>query len=274
MVHLRSIRLPDDDTLPDAFPFNVPVVRSLEEMTFTTPVTFFVGENGSGKSTLLEAIAVGANLPTIGSQDTDTDSTLNGIRLLSNRLKWVWNRSRVRTGFFMRSEDFFGFAKRISQMMGSMKRDYESDEGHDGQSELARRLSKQAYAREIRAMRDLYGDGLDAQSHGESYFKLFRARFRPGGLYLMDEPEAPLSPNRQLMLIAMLKQMIDQDAQFIIATHSPILLAYPNATIYNFTGGTVAQADYDTLEHVQITRDFLNNPSAYLRHLLHDSQPD
>ncbi|MEL7433747.1 MAG: AAA family ATPase [Chloroflexota bacterium] len=274
MVHLRSIRLPDTDTQPERFPFTVPVVRSFTEMQFTAPITFFVGENGSGKSTLLEAIAVGANLPTIGSQDTHNDITLDGIRQLSNRFKWVWNKSRVRTGFFMRSEDFFGFAKRISKLMGDMKNDYESDEGHEGQSEFARRLSKQAYANEMRAMRDLYGAGLDAQSHGESYFKLFRARFRPGGLYLMDEPEAPLSPNRQLMLIATLKEMIDQNAQFIIATHSPILLAYPNATIYNFTGGRIEQTDYDVLEHVQITRDFLNNPSAYLRHLLHDSQPD
>jgi predicted ATPase len=117
-------------------------------------------------------------------------------------------------------------------------------------------------------MRELYGEGLDAQSHGESYFKLFRSRFRPNGLYLMDEPEAPLSPTRQLTLIAMLKPMLEQDAQFIIATHSPILLAYPNATIYNFDNGRIEQADYDTLEHVAVTRGFLENPDAYLRHLL------
>jgi predicted ATPase len=124
------------------------------------------------------------------------------------------------------------------------------------------------YANEYQSLKHLYGDGLDAQSHGESYFKLFQSRFRPGGLYLMDEPEAPLSPNRQLTLIAMLKQMIEQDAQFIIATHSPILLAYPKSTIYNFEHGKIERAEYDELEHVQIMRGFLNNPDAYLKHLM------
>ena len=169
----------------------------------------------------------------------------------------------------MRSEDFFGFAKRISSEVRYLEHKMSSDEDrHEGQSEYAYRLSMSGYASDYRALKQLYGDGLDAQSHGESYFKLFNARFRPNGLYLMDEPEAPLSPNRQLTLIAMLKQMIDQDAQFIIATHSPILLAYPNATIYDFTGGQIVETDYDSLEHVQITRAFLNNPESYLRHLL------
>ena len=267
-IHLRSITLRDDKPLPTGFPFDVPVIKGLETLNFTSPITFFVGENGSGKSTVLEAIAATAELPTIGSTDTTQDRTLSAIDELGDYLKWVWTK-RMRTGFFMRSEDFFGFAKRIGSEVRYLEDKLKSDDdSHDGQSDFARRLSKMGYANEYRALKDLYGEGLDAQSHGESYFKLFRARFRPNGLYLMDEPEAPLSPNRQLTLIAMLKQMIDQDAQFIIATHSPILLAYPNATIYNFTGGQIIETDYDSLEHVQITRDFLNNPESYLRHLL------
>lgn len=117
-------------------------------------------------------------------------------------------------------------------------------------------------------MHELYGGGLDVQSHGESYFKLFQSRFRPNGLYLLDEPEAPLSPMRQLSLIAMIEEMVKQDGQFIIATHSPILLAYPDAAILQFTDGTIQAARYDELEHVTITRSFLNNPDAYLRHLI------
>ena len=266
-IHLRSIRLRDDKTLPSGFPFDVPVIKNLETLEFKSSITFFVGENGSGKSTLLEAIASTATLPAIGSVETSMDETLDSIAELSNYLKWVWNK-RIRTGFFMRSEDFFGFAKRISSEVRYLEAMLKSEERHEGQSDYAFQLSKSGYAGDYQALKKLYGDGLDAQSHGESYFKLFRARFRPGGLYLLDEPEAPLSPNRQLTLIAMLKQMIEDDAQFIIATHSPILLAYPGATIYNFTGGRIEVADYDTLEHVQITRDFLNNPESYLRHLL------
>jgi predicted ATPase len=172
----------------------------------------------------------------------------------------------------MRSEDFFGFAKRVAREMAAMKRALEDEDDdhkrHKGQSEFGRSLAMMPYARELHTMRELYGEGLDAQSHGESYFKLFRSRFRPGGLYLMDEPEAPLSPTRQLTLIAMLKQMIEQDAQFIIATHSPIILAYPGATIYNFADGRIEHAEYESLEHVSVTRGFLENPDAYLRHLL------
>ncbi len=268
MIHLQSIRLRQDTPLPDAFPYNVPVIRNLDTLEFRSSITFFVGENGSGKSTLLEAIAAAASLPTIGSADTGDDPTLADIRKLSRLLKWSWAK-RTRRGFFMRSEDFFGFARKIAQQLAEMRQQLESeDESHDGQSAFARQLAKMPYAREYHALRELYGDGLDAQSHGESYFKLFQSRFRPGGLYLMDEPEAPLSPNRQLTLLALLQQMVKQDAQFIIATHSPIILAYPGATLYNFADGRIEAANYDDLEHVSITRDFLNNPQAYLRHLL------
>lgn len=260
------------DTLPDTFPYNVPVIRNFQAMTFDADITFFVGENGSGKSTLLETIACAADLPTIGSISSAHDDTLQPQRDLSQRLQWAWQK-RTRRGFFMRSEDFFGFAKRIQQTRAELERDLQAldDEARDGQSVLSRNLQKMPYARELHAIKQHYGDGLDAQSHGESYFTLFQSRFVPGGLYLMDEPEAPLSPMRQLALITLLKEMVNQDAQFIIATHSPILLAYPGATIYTFDEGHINRADYDTLEHVTITRSFLNDPQAFLRHLMGDA---
>jgi predicted ATPase len=267
MIHLRSISLNREKPLPTKFPFSVPAIQGLESLEFVSPLTFLVGENGSGKSTVLEAIAVAAELPSIGSQDVRDDATLLPYQELSKYLKWVWNK-RIRNGFFMRSEDFFGYAKRIAQEMAYNRAELEADDGHEGQSDYAKTLQKSPFAGQLYAMKAMYGEGLDAQSHGESFMKLFRSRFRAGGLYLMDEPEAPLSPNRQLMLIAMLKEMMVQDAQFIIATHSPILLAYPNATIYNFVDGSIEKTAYDDLEHVQITRGFLNNPDSYLRHLL------
>lgn len=273
MIHLRSLALKHDAPLPAEFPFNVPVVRTLDEMPFPTAVTFFVGENGSGKSTLLQAIACAADLPTIGSSSVRDDPTLAHSCRLSDQLKWAW-RKRTRRGFFMRSEDFFGFARFISQQMAYLRDQLDNTAGHAGQSDFAQRLSKMPYAREYAALKQLYGDGLDVQSHGERYVALFQSRFRPDGLYLMDEPEAPLSPMRQLALIAMLHEMTQQAAQFIIATHSPIVLAYPGATLYNFDGGRITQVAYDDLEHVRVTRDFLNHPQAYLRHLLHDSERD
>lgn len=116
-------------------------------------------------------------------------------------------------------------------------------------------------------LRARYGEGLDAQSHGESFLALFQARFVPDGLYLLDEPEAPLSPLRQVGFLSLLKEMVAKEAQFVIATHSPILMAYPGATILSFDGGEVRSVAWGDLEHVTITRSFLNAPEAYLQHL-------
>ena len=113
-----------------------------------------------------------------------------------------------------------------------------------------------------------YGIDLDANSHGQSFLKLFQARFVPGGLYLLDEPEAPLSPQSQLALLAMIGEMVAQDAQFIIATHSPMLLAFPNARIYSFDATPVQAVAYEDLDHVRVTRDFLNAPERYLKQIL------
>jgi predicted ATPase len=124
------------------------------------------------------------------------------------------------------------------------------------------------YLREIGALRKSYGEGLDARSHGESFLKLFQERFVGEGLYLLDEPEAPLSPNRQLALLALIKSMVDHGGQFLIATHSPILMAYPGAQILNFDGGRLHEEKFETLEHVITMKNFLDHPEIYLRHLM------
>jgi predicted ATPase len=134
-------------------------------------------------------------------------------------------------------------------------------------SKMAQGLARMAYASELAAMREQYGRQLINFSHGESFLELFQARFRPDGLYLLDEPEAPLSPAHQLTFLSLLKQMVAQNCQFLIATHSPILMAYPDATILSFDETPIQPVAYDDLEHVAITRSFLNNPDQYLRHL-------
>jgi len=269
MIHLREITLVRDGPMPDRFPFNVPAIQTLDRLAFTSEITFLVGENGSGKSTLLETIACAAQLPTVGSESVDTDPTLAATRQLSQHLRWTWNK-RTRRGFFMRAEDFFGYAKSVARTRQGLADDLEDIEArygeHKGKGALD--LMKLPFRGELHALDQRYGAGLDAQSHGESYLKLFRSRFVPDGLYLLDEPEAPLSPLHQLSFLAMLKLMVDQRAQFIIASHSPIILAYPGATILSFDGGEIRPADYDSLEHVTIMRTFLNDPQSYLRHLL------
>jgi predicted ATPase len=264
---LREIRrrAGGDDS---SFPFSVPVIRTLDVLRLEGAVTFFVGENGSGKSTLLEGIAATAGLPAVGSADLDTDVTLGAQRLLAKALKLVWTR-RASRGFFLRAEDFFGFAKRLSVMRSEhLQRIAELEVEYADRSAYAKGLAMGPQHASLAALEQRYGVDLDANSHGQSFLKLFQSRFVPGGLYLLDEPEAPLSPQSQLALMVMLQEMVSQDAQFVIATHSPILLAFPGATIYSFDRVPAAVVAYSELEHVVLTRDFLNAPERYLRAIL------
>lgn len=270
-IHLRSMTLPKiPRVLQPHYPFTVPVVQALvrEGITFTTDVTFFVGENGSGKSTVLEAMAVAVDSVTVGSESVSTDDSLLPVKRLAGTLKAVWNQ-RPTNGFFMRSEDFFGYTKTLRAIRKELEQEIALvDEEYEGRSEYAKNLAKMPYRRELGEMQNRYGKDLDAYSHGESYFKLFEARLVPNGLYLLDEPEAPLSPMKQLMLVAMIRQMVqDHGAQFIIATHSPILMAYPGATIYGFDGGAIQPLAYDDVEHVTVMRAFMKNPMQFLRYL-------
>jgi predicted ATPase len=268
MPFLRSVaaKAPMHDA-PKTFPFSVPVVRALETLELPSAVTFFVGENGSGKSTLLEGIAAAVGLPTIGSDAVRDDATLTAQRSLAGQLRLSWSR-RTHRGFFLRAEDFFGFTKYLARLRAELQgRLVEIDAEYENRSAYARGLASGPAAASLAELEQRYGADLDANSHGESFLRLFRSRFVPGGLYLLDEPEAPLSPQSQLGLIAMLKEMVGDDAQFIIATHSPILLAFPDATIYTFDEQPPRRVDYEALDHVRLTRDFLNDPEAFLRHL-------
>src|SRR5262245_8549540 len=264
MIHLQSISLKPAGKERSGFPFDLPLIKKLDQIDFHSPVTFFVGENGSGKSTLLEAIGAGVKLATIGGDDIERDETLENARALGRRLNFSWRRKTHR-GFFLRAEDFFNFARRLQAMTRELKEIADSfDEEYTGS---ALGLAKGAVLGQRRALIERYGENLDANSHGESFLKLFQSRFVAGGLYLLDEPEAPLSPQRQLALMSMMKEMIDQEAQFIVATHSPILMAFPGARILSFDGHQVREAHYDDVEHVSLTRAFLNNPQSFLRRL-------
>jgi predicted ATPase len=268
VIHLKSVKIRKwDDSESSQFPFSLDIVQSLKSINFDSPVTFFVGENGSGKSTILEALACAIGSITVGSESVKTDPSLASIRKLSQYFQLSWSK-RTHKGFFLRAEDFFGYAKTIRQTQQQLETDLErmEKEAH-GRSLLAVDMTRAPFMKELTAIKSRYGEGLDSQSHGESFLTLFESRFVPGGLYLLDEPEAALSPSRQLSFIAAMKSMVEKDSQFIITTHSPIIMAFPGATILNFDGGSIRQAEYDELEHVTLMRDFLTNPNAFLRHL-------
>ncbi len=268
MPHLESLAPKSTPAFDrNRFPFSVPAIRSLGRLDVSGAVTFFVGENGSGKSTLLEALALATGLPTVGTEEGGRDPSLAAQQTLADALKLTWT-TRTRRGFFLRAEDFFGWQRRLARDRADYEaRLLEIDLEFEGRSDYATALAKGPTASVLSDMERRYGKEPDARSHGESFLQLFQGRFIPGSLVLLDEPEAALSPQNQLGLVAMVMAMTKQNAQFIIATHSPIVLALRGARIYSFDEGEVRPAHYESLEHVRFTREFLLDPSRFLRRL-------
>ena len=261
LTGLRRQRRPND---PHDYPWSVPALRRLDALSFSTPVTFLVGENGSGKSSLLEAIAAGLNVVVAGSADIARDPSLAAARRFAEDYRFAFKR-HPRTRLFLRAEDVFGYVKRLAIEMDEMRgvrRDLSALPESYG-----RRLAIGAVDGQLGALTGRYGENPDGRSHGETFLGMLSQRLTPRGLYLLDEPETPLSPLRVLGLLALLKERVAQDCQFVIATHSPLLLALPNATILLFDGDQIRSVAFDEVEHVRLTRDFLNNPEAFLRHL-------
>ncbi|WP_342381213.1 AAA family ATPase [Myxococcus stipitatus] len=238
-VFLRSLELRREH-VPDfnVYPFALPVIRNLERLDFHPKVTFFVGENGSGKSTLIEAIAVASSFNAEGGSRNFNFATRRSESDLHQHLRLARGVRRPRTGYFLRAESFFNVATEIEKNPDAMA-------SHGG----------------VRH---------HEMSHGEAFLALVQHRFGAEGLYLLDEPEAALSPQRQLSLLKLIHDLVAQQCQFIISTHSPLLLAYPDACIYHLSANGLAAVAYEETEHYSLTRDFLNDRARYLRRLLGD----
>jgi predicted ATPase len=225
----------------DAYPFCLPVVRHTDELEFHPKVTFLVGENGSGKSTLIEALAIAWGFNAEGGSKDFNFQTRPSHSPLHRFVRPVRSIKRAKDGFFLRAESHFNVASEIDAL------------------DVAG-----AYG----------GRSLHAQSHGESFFALLDHRFRGQGLYILDEPEAALSPSRQLTFLSRLHELVQDRSQFIIATHSPIILAYPDAWIYRTGHNGLERVDYEDTDHFQITRNFLNRRHTFLDILLSAEDDD
>lgn len=262
--NLRSVSLQPLKPLPERYPFSVPAVRALKKIDFVSPVTFLLGENGTGKSTLLEGIASAAELPCVGRAEVSRDSTLSAARELGGELRLMWGR-RSRRGLFMRAEDVAGFTLRMRAEQDDL-RDAEEDFGRRFTG-YARELAQGAVRGQRAAIERRYGENPDGRSHGEIFLGILRSRLHPGGLFLMDEPETPLSFSRQLALLGMIRETVAAGGQFIIATHSPVLAALPEASLLYFRDGSIERAAWDDIDNFSDMRRFLNGPEAFLRHL-------
>ena len=243
LPYLKTIELKRDliDSF-DVYPFSIPAVKELDFIEFDKAVTIFVGENGSGKSTLLEAIAVSLGFNAEGGTKNFNFGTRTTHSDLHNYLRLSKSFKRYRDGFFLRAESFYNVATNIDEL------DEDPSPGP---------FIKDSYG----------GKSLHHQSHGESFLALMLKRVGGNGLYLLDEPEAALSPTRQLAVLSRMHQLINQQSQFIIATHSPILMAYPGAKIYQIDKTGIYPVKYEDTEHYGVTRAFLNNPEPMLKEL-------
>lgn len=233
--YIRSIEL-NRKNVPSfsEYPFNLPAVRDLQSLSFHPRVTFIIGENGSGKSTILESIAISYGFNAEGGTKNFNFSSRATHSNLSNYIKIIKGTKIPRTGFFLRAESFYNFASNVD---------------------------------DLEVVNSYGGRSLHEQSHGESFLALFLNKFTGEGIYILDEPEAALSPSRQMSMLTRMHQLVKEGSQFIIATHSPIIMAYPQAIIYQIKEGFV-QVDYKETEHYQVTQSFLNNTQKMLSVLL------
>ncbi len=271
MLFVTAFRRRRGAKTDDAFPWTVPALRALRELRFDAPVTFLMGENGCGKSTLLEALAVATDAAAAGTEEVGADATLAGARRFADAFE-VDERGIPRERAFFRAEDAFGFTKRIEREMKEIDAQANAILHDEKASEFRRRLGANITRSSRHALARKYGADPHARSHGETFLGIVRAQVAPNGLYLLDEPETPLSPTRVLTLLTMLLAATRSGSQFIIATHSPILAALPGASIRVFEGDRIVETPYEELEHVRITRDFLNAPGRYLHYLTHAPQ--
>lgn len=227
----------------NTYPFSLPVVNALDTLELHPKVTYFVGDNGSGKSTLLEAIAVSMGFNPEGGSKNFNFGTRISHSTLHNFLRIAKGVKRPKDGFFLRAESYFNVATEIEHLD-----------------------SVPGFGPPIISY--CGGLSLHEQSHGESFLVLLMQRFGGNGVYLLDEPEAALSPQRQLAALARIHDLVSENSQFIIATHSPILMAYPDAWIYQFSKDGITRIEYKDTEHYQITRSFVMNPERMLEKLL------
>ncbi len=232
---LRMILLESEGADVSSYPFSLPVIRNFTQLELDPTITFLIGENGSGKSTLIEAIAVACRLNAEGGSQNFQFATRETHSILSDYLKVVRGARRPRDAFFLRAESFYNVASAVDA--------YEAEASYGGVS-------------------------LHGQSHGESFMSLVKHRFRGDSLYIMDEPEAALSIQRQMEFLSELRRLIEGGSQLIIATHSPVILSYPGALIYQVTESGIRSVAYEDTDQYQLTKYFLNNYQHMLGEIL------
>ncbi|QXE02435.1 AAA family ATPase [Terribacillus sp. DMT04] len=240
--YVRQMSVKEKSPLPNHFPFTLPIIQNLGKLSFHPNVTYIIGENGMGKSTLLEALAVALGFNPEGGSKNFSFSSYASHSDLHEFMRIVRGGNRPQDGYFFRAETFYNVATHIEML------DQEPGSG--------------------RKVIDSYGGtSLHEQSHGEAFFAAFMERFGGNGLYILDEPEAALSPIRQLSMLARIDELVEQGSQFIISTHAPLLMGYPDAKIFELDSDGVAVTKLEETQHYKIMKQFFEDRGRLLHHL-------
>ena len=240
--YIKSLRIKEGDLPRQSFPLQLSAFKHLDELIFHPNVTYIVGENGMGKSTLLEGIATAIGFNAEGGSMNFNFSSYDSHSNLNEYIRVAKGVNRPKDHFFFRAETYYNVATNIEELDSEPESGPKIIDGFGGQS-------------------------LHEQSHGESFFAAFLHRFRGRGLYIMDEPEAALSPVRQLSMLSRIHELVEQDSQFIISTHSPLLMAYPNAKLLELSEQGMSELKVEDTEHYQIMKQFLEDKERLLHHL-------
>lgn len=263
MVHLKSIVFNNYQN-SNEYPFTMPWLKGTEELLLNEDVVIFTGDNGSGKSTLMKLLADALNLYRIQSSDFE------GLKSFNKNLKIIkplFQTSRP-LGYFFEAEAFITYLHYLQKVKQEAIRELSNiDIEYKNKSEYSKIQAKTPYAKTLYELDNMYEYDLTKRSHGEAYLDFFASRMKPGQLLLLDEPETPLSSQNQLTLLAMIKQAVEAKCQLIIATHSPILMSYPNALLYEIQPSGIRKVHYDDIESIKLLKQFINSPEQFLRHL-------
>nr|WP_242035101.1 AAA family ATPase [Mesobacillus harenae] len=244
--YVRKVSLKRDEISSfKEYPFNLTSLKTLDKLSFHPKVTFLIGENGMGKSTLLEAVAIALGFNAEGGSFNFNFSTFESHSTLAEYIKLIRGSDRPKDGFFLRAESFYNVASNIEEM----------DQEGSGP----------------RVVDSFGGLSLHEQSHGEAFFSTFLHRFRGNGIYILDEPEAALSPLRQMSMLTRIDDLVNENSQFIIATHSPIIMAYPDALIYEFSEEGISERKLEETNHYRIMQQFFDDKDRMIHHLLNKS---
>jgi predicted ATPase len=254
------------DFQENEYPFNLPSFQNIKTLDLNQPITIFVGDNGSGKSTLLKAIAYYNNSINVSKEKLESNYYYNSKRL-SEKMKILYS-IKTRNGFFFSGEEFITYINNLKQMKTELLLDEaELLEEYKDKSEYVRNLALGPVRNSLYELQTKYDGELNMKSHGEGFLEFFKARMHQKGIYLLDEPETPLSAMNQYQLVVLITDLVKNGSQVIIATHSPILMALKNAKIYNFANDGIEEIEYEDIESVVFTKHFLNNKDNFLDRL-------